>query len=100
MEKPSGYRLLDLEEPYRARCCLEIPQPPFSITKCSDTTTLGEKSPAQIAKAIQETSDFTWNWFYDNQYTDKNDLIQAPYKGGTWTYERVNYAGITKNRMC
>ena len=98
VEKPSGYRLLDLEGTLQGEVLSGDSPTPFSITKCSDTTTLGEKSPAQIAKAIQETSDFTWNWFYDNQYTDKNDLIQAPYKGGTWTYERVNYAGITKKQ--
>ena len=89
IEQPFGYMLLDLEGTLQDDVLSGQSPTPFSVTKVSDTTDLGEKTPAQIAQAITETSEFTWNWFYDNQYTDKGDTIQAPYQGGTWTYERV-----------
>lgn len=89
IEQPSDYVLLNLEGVLQNDVLSGQSPTPFSVTKVSDTTSLGEKTPGQIAQAITETSEFTWNWFYDNQHTDKGDTIQAPYQGGTWTYERV-----------
>lgn len=55
-----------------------------------------EKSSQEIVEAMKETEDFTWNWFYDNIYTDKGDTVLAEYLGGSeWTYERVIYPGIS-----
>ena len=49
VEKPSGYRLLDLEGTLQGEVLSGDSPTQFSINKCSDKTTLGVKSPAQIA---------------------------------------------------
>ena len=49
------------------------------------------KSGQEIVDAMKRTEEFTWNWFYDNIYTDKSDTIMAD----GWTYERVSYPGIS-----
>ena len=54
-----------------------------------------EITAEEIGTAINEASVFAWNWFWDNQHTDKNDTILEPYGRGYYTYERVSEEGIT-----
>ncbi|MCD7804361.1 MAG: tetratricopeptide repeat protein [Oscillospiraceae bacterium] len=54
-----------------------------------------EITAEDIGAAINEASLFAWNWFWDNQHTDKTDTIWAPYDGDYYTYERVSEEGIT-----
>ncbi|MCD7785518.1 MAG: DUF4431 domain-containing protein [Oscillospiraceae bacterium] len=54
-----------------------------------------EITAEDIGAAINEASIFAWNWFWDNQHTDKTDTIWAPYYGDYYTYERVSEEEIT-----
>ncbi|MCD8107942.1 MAG: tetratricopeptide repeat protein [Oscillospiraceae bacterium] len=54
-----------------------------------------EITAEDIGAAINEASLFAWNWFWDNQHTDKTDTIIGPYGNGYYTYERVSEEGIT-----
>lgn len=57
-------------------------------------TRRGETIENNLPKAIQEASQFAWDWFYTSSYTDEDDVIMADYCGEEWPYEHVNYKGV------
>lgn len=48
----------------------------------------------EIIQAIQDTSQFTWEWFWDSVHVDANNVIMRDYYGELWPYECVIYDNI------
>ena len=61
----------------------------------STATTVPTKSGQDIIATMKRTAEFTWNMFYENGYTNKNDTIISSQWTADWIYERVTYPGVS-----